>query len=485
MNILNLLIKEKRVAGVEISDRVIRIAYFSPQKRFRNKIHSEKTKLPENELILIEEPIAANVILEGVVIDKEFLGKILKDIWSRAKLNSNYAIVSIPEDKVYSRIFPFPKTVNEEQLKDAVNIAIDFQLPTKKNDVYTGWENAGDSHINNEILISTIPKNIANGYIEALDYAGIKMLALESHIASIARSIKLKLGQATLFTKRSLDGATIFILKDGIIRFSRSLPATFIKEDSFLINEANHIKTSFESEKNMSVVELPLTKAVIRTDYQKYLNLNETNPDLQSKWLICMGAVIRGEIPKGKDNRISLLPVGTAEAYKYQKATTFIFLVRNLIAGIGIFFLITFLMVFLFIFSLSKDNKSIINPSTSPISEEVLQKENWIKKVNTLTEASQSILSTTINWSTLLDEIQSRAIEGITISNFTVKSTDKKGTIIGIARDRDTLNQFKKTLQESSYLSNVILPVTNLQQKGDIPYSISFDLKDLNMLYYK
>ena len=216
MNILNLLTKEKDIAGIEINDKVIRVAYFRPKKRFLSKINPKETDLPENELVLIEEPIAPNIIQEGVVLNKEILGKKLKNIWTKAKLSSNYAIVSIPEDKVYSRIFPFPKTVNDSQLVDAINLTIDFQLPVKKDDVYVGWENAGDSHVINEVLISTIPKTVANSYIEALNYAGIKVLALETHIASIARSAKIKLGQATLFTKKNADGATVFILKDGV-----------------------------------------------------------------------------------------------------------------------------------------------------------------------------------------------------------------------------------------------------------------------------
>ena len=425
------------------------------------------------------------MISGGVVIDKEFLGKTLKDIWTRAKLSSNYAIVSIPEDKIYSHIFPFPKTVNESQLKEAVNLAIDFQLPIKKIDSYIGWENAGDSHVINEVLISGISKNIADGYIDALNYAGIKVLALESHLASISRSIKLKLGQATLLIKKSADGATVFILKDSIIQFCRTLPILFAKEDGYLIKEAEHIKTAFESEKRTTVIDLSLEKATIRDEYLKYPEFSGTSQEMQSKWLIAMGCLIRGEIPKGQDNHISLLPVGTAEAYAYQKTTTFITLVRNMIIGVSIFFLFTFSAAYIFIFSLSQTANKKINISASPISSDVLEKEEWIKKINLITSTSEAILSTTPVWSTLVDDIKSRTIDGIVISNFSITSVSDPISITGTAKDRVTLNQFKKLLQESTYLSTVELPLTNLEQKGNIPFSISSRLKDPSMLYYK
>ncbi|MEK7569143.1 MAG: hypothetical protein AAB497_03450, partial [Patescibacteria group bacterium] len=80
MNFLNLLTKEKLVAGIEISDSVIRIAFFRAQnKKYKNERRVEQTtdnkqqttdgvrgqkeqveRRVSEELVLIEEPIAAN-----------------------------------------------------------------------------------------------------------------------------------------------------------------------------------------------------------------------------------------------------------------------------------------------------------------------------------------------------------------------------------------------------------------------------------------
>lgn len=483
MNILNLLTKEKRIAGIEINNQVIRIAYFRPKKRFSGKALINNQ---EHDLLLIEEPISTNIVRNGIVLDKELLGKTLKDIWTRSKLNSNYAIVSIPEDKIYSHIFPFPKTVNDNQLKEAIDLAINFQLPIKKSDAYIGYENAGDSHIVNEVLISAIPKKVADDYIESLNYAGIKVLALESHIASIARSIKLKLGQATLITKKNVNGATIFVLKDGSLRFSRNLPEENLKENDLILNESNRIKNSFESEKKTTVAEILLNDAKIKEEYLKYTELSAISEDLQSKWLIALGTAIRGEIPKGKDNHISLLPIGTKEAYAYQQMTTFIVLIRNLIIGVSIFFLFTFIASYLFIFSLSQTiSKTNKNTPFTPAPPDMIQKEARIKKVNEINETSKNILSSMPMWSILLDDVNSRTIEGIMISNFSILSINDPIQIIGIAKDRETLNLFKKSLQSSMYLTNVELPIANLEQKGNIPFSMSFRLINPNMLYYK
>ena len=485
MNILDLLTKKKYFSGIEISDLNIRITYFNTSKKVAKKIPGYNSETQENKLVLIEEPIPENIISNGVIVNKELFGKIIKDIWKRENLVDSYAIVSIPEDKVYSHIFPFPKSVTETHLKEAIDLAIDFQLPFKRDTVYIGWENIGDSGDTNKIFVSTIPKNIVDDYIKTLEDAGINIFALESHIASIARCVKLNPGEINLLTKKNHDSATIFTVKDNVLQFSRTLPVLFIKEEKFLLDEINKTKNSLESEFKETIHEIPFEGTVIKDEYLKYLN-GVANLDPQSKWLISVGAVVRGLIPQGQDKQISLLPMGIDETYKYHNIKIFTRLIRNLSITVSIFFLLAFIAAYLFIFSISQtiqNESSII--SSFPVSSDIIVKESLIKKVNSYTLVSQSILSTTPNWSILIDEINTRTIQGINISSFGAMSVNDKMFITGIAKTRDILNQFKKSFQDSTYFSEVDLPITNLEQKADIPFSISFRLKDPSMIYYK
>lgn len=481
MNIFNLLIKKRHVAGVEISDSFIHISYFRPRTK------KNKENLPSNELVLIEEPIPLNVITNGIILDKVLFEKILKNIWIKEKLHKYYAVVSIPEDKIYSQIFSFPKTVlDETQIKDAVDLAIDFQLPFKRDDVYIGWKNINNpSHSTSKILISMIPKIIADDYIQILDKVGINLLALESHIASIIRSIKVSPEKITLIIKNNESSSTIFTIKDNNLQFSRTIPSIFLNKEKSLKDEVVNIKNSLESESENTINEIPFEESTIKDEYAKYPEITATVKK-QSKWLISIGATIRGEIPQGQDNLISLLPVGTVEAYEYQKIKIFITLIRNIVIGISVFFLFAFCASYLFIFSISQNvnnaSKIIFMNTVSP---DMKDNELLIKKVNDLTLISESALSKTPNWSILIDEINSRTINGIIISNFRAPSINDTITLVGISKDRDTLNLFKKSLQDSTYLTGVELPITNLEKRLDIPFSITFQIKDPNMVYYK
>jgi len=46
------------------------------------------------------------------------------------------------------------------------------------------------------------------------------------------------------------------------------------------------------------------------------------------------------------------------------------------------------------------------------------------------------------------------------------------------------LNQFKKTFQESPMFFEVELPIANIEQKSEIPFSLSFRIKEPANLYY-
>ncbi|MEK7459982.1 MAG: pilus assembly protein PilM [Patescibacteria group bacterium] len=474
MNILNLLTKEKRVAGIEISDSVVRIVFI---RKYKDKL----TRKNVEQLVFVEEPIAANIIVEGVVADRALLGKTLGSIWSKVALGTDYAIVSIPDDKVYSRIFSFHKTLSGERLSEAMRLAVSFQLPTKIDESYLDWEQLPSTPQGNEILLATIPRTVAQGYADALLDAGIKILALESHLASIARAVKLEPERTVLFTKKTPDGATVFALKNGTLRFSRTLPSRFLDE-SKISTEVHRIRTALAGELGVEIVEASILDAKIRDDYANKKGFSEP----QSKWLIAIGAVIRGQIPEGEDNLISLLPVGTEEAYTYQKATTFIALIRNMIVGVSIFFIAAFLATYLFVLSLSQNaNRTIATLSVSPASPEILDKEARVNRVNKLTEATQTLLSQTPIWSTVFDEVKARVISGINITNFSAPSITETMSLTGTAKDRVTLNLFKKSLQESPMFSEVNLPITNLEKRGDIPFTVSFRLKEPNSAFYK
>lgn len=482
MNILNLLTRKKNVVGIEISDSLIRIAFFrAPKKLVGKKNKLGKATMREDELILIEEPIPSNIIADGVVIDRDLLAKTLEILREKIKIDTNYAIVSIPDNKIYSRVFSFPKNIGDARLPEAMRLAISLQLPIKTENAYLDWERVLYTQGTNEILLSTIDRTIAQGYVEALDRAGWKMVALESHLASIARAIKLPSNQTTLLTEKFPDGTTVFAVKNGSLRFARTLPLSSVPEDR-VIREVKNIKNFLDSDSKAPVIEQALMEAHIRDDYAEHSAL--TAP--KAKWLIPLGALIRGQIHEGHDNLISLLPVGTEEAYAYQRASIFVTLLRNVTIGVSIFFIVAYFGAYLFVLFLSQNaTQAISTISSYSVPTELTEKEVIITRTNGITHAGELILNGTPIWSSVVEEVLSKVTDNIIISRFATGSIDDNMSIIGVSGNRDSINRFKKSLQSSPMFTDIELPLTNLEQKANIPFSVSFRLKDPSALYYK
>lgn len=136
--------------------------------------------------------------------------------------------------------------------------------------------------------------------------------------------------------------------------------------------------------------------------------------------------------------------------------------------------------------SLSQNaNRTIATLSVSSASPEILAKEEWVNRVNALTLAGQTALAETPIWSTVIDEVDARVIDGISISTFRAPSITENMSLAGTAKDRTTLNQFKKSLQESTMLTGVELPITNIEKKEDVPFTVSFRMKDPSVALYK
>jgi len=487
MNIFNLLAKDKDVAGIEIDESVIRIALFRSKKKpsFIASFHHDiNLTAEEKELILFEESLPSGLVKEGAVVDPLALGKALQGLLVKARIHSPYAIVAIPDDKIYSRIFTFPKALDEARVGEAMNLASSFQLPFGQEDIYSDWEIIGASDTSHEVLFSATLKDVTRGFVTALAIAGIKPLALESHLDSIARATESDPGVPSLYTKETSENASIFIVKDNYVRFSRAIPNRFISKNKFK-TEVQKVKTAFEASGDAAFLALKvenIEKVPMKSEYAQFEKLNERPSD----WFVALGAAIRGSIPDGDDTLISLLPVKTEEAYTYQKAATFVVLLRNITIGIALFFTFSFFAMYFVMLSLSQTaNQSIASLSSAPVSSEVLAHETTVKNVNELTTTAKLILSETPLWSSFLEEFSLRTIPGITITNLSSQSILGELSIAGSAQNRSTLNEYKKSLQESPLFTEVQLPITNLEQKENIAFSITFKIKEPAKLYYK
>lgn len=469
MNLLRIITREELIAGLEINGSCLRLCLLKLAGKDKIKLETK---------VLVEEPLNDGVISDGRVKNQDGLVKSLKELLKKAKTKIRYVIVSVPVQAVYSRVFTFPKTVQGIKLDEAMNLTVNFQLPVKPNEVYLDWEKVASNEFN-EVFFAAAPRVIIDQYLKALELSGLKPVAIEFHPMSFSRILDLAENEAAIITASDKTKAEISVVKNKIVYFSRAVLFSRIPKKTFK-DEIRKITDFYESEKGKiaQTVDISESKAI------EMFRVGALAKKDGWKWFISAGAAWRGLLARGDDTIVSLMPIGTEDAYEYQKATTFAGFLSGAAITLAVFFIIAFIAAWMLMVAIQRDTLNRIDSLTAvPAQGELMAMEDKVKQFNGLVGATSSLLKVIPNWSILLEELKSRVTDGIVITELSLPSTEGILIVKGSAGTRQQLNSFKKSLDGSRFLSEVKLPLTNLEQKENIPFLISFKLKDQSIVY--
>ncbi|MDD4901648.1 MAG: pilus assembly protein PilM [Patescibacteria group bacterium] len=463
-----ILVPEEPIAGLEISDSCLRLVLLSLNKKTGLIAAREYS----------EHPLAAGIIINGEIKNPADLCQALLEFKKELRIPVDYAVASIPADKIYVKVLSFPKNIEGPKLEEAIKLAVNFQLPLKPDDAYCSWE-IFPGNGSREVFIAEAPKKIIDPYLECLRQT-FHLIALEFPAESFTRAAAEEKDQAILLKIANQSSHNFFIIKNNVIRFSRTLGPDFPEKK--LKKEAEKISNFYESAANEKI--------------SRIINLSEDMPAIDRKidfpelntgaWLVALGAAVRGIIPRAEDDFVSLSPISAQKAYKYHKAVNFSSIITKLIVGLAIFFIASFLGVWLLMVTLQQQTAEKTDDLSSlPSVPDLAKVEQKVQTANTLIADTAKIMSNSPQWSIVIAELQRLVTGGIIVSGLSLPSAEGTITLSGIAENRTTLNQLRDKSKSSSLLAEINLPLTNLEQREDIPFSISFKLKDPQTVYFK
>lgn len=476
MNLVRLLTREESVAGLEISDSFLRIVLLEEVKVKKDK--KSKPEVKKAVKCAQEVALPTGVIVGGELRNRNEFIKLLQELVKKCGTKVSYAVVSLPADAVYSKVFGFPKSIQGERLEESMKLTVGFQLPIKTENVYLDWESIPASS-NNEIFLAAVPKKVADDFINAIGEAGVKPVAVEFHPNSIARAAETGQKEALLLKVPATSSTLLTILFNGYPYFIRVLPKDLfdgVKTEE----EARKLSAFFEAEKNVKIQELDISEAKIIYELYDHPAIKQNN----GKWLVAAGAALRGLLPRATDTLVSLMPIGTEEAYAYQKASTFADFLSRIAIVVSVFFVAIFTLLWLFMVSMQQSIiRQVESVSATPIPPELVQLEAKAQKLNGLVGAVGGFAKTFPRWEGVLEEARARIAPGIFITSAGITTPEAPIMLSGVASNRDQLNMFKRFLGGSSVFSEVDIPLTNLGQKENIPFTASLKLKDPAAVY--
>lgn len=166
-------------------------------------------------------------ILQPEVVRKKILHILGKD-GAYPKIKSPWVVADLPEPQTFLKVIEIP-VPRKDLVFDEIASQATKHLPFEIKDTYLDWQavDGSNDEESTKVIISAVPKNIADSFTYLLEAAGLNPLALEAESVAVSRALITASKDYSGIARALLDlGGTrscIIIYDHDYIQFSKSL----------------------------------------------------------------------------------------------------------------------------------------------------------------------------------------------------------------------------------------------------------------------
>ncbi len=216
----------KKVIGLEINDYEIKAAELREKRGNIDLVNIGKSLLP------------AGLVFEGIVKDHEAVGATLVNMWREFGFKSNDVVLGLANQNVIVRFASFPG-VEKSKLHNMIKYQANEYMPFDINDnsVIFDYSVIGEK-IDEEtkmwdVLMVAGKREMINGFINAVDYAGLNPLEIEVLPLSLLKLIDLQNAEKVIaITNISYGISNLLIAEKGNPRLARMMPTPYEESDT-------------------------------------------------------------------------------------------------------------------------------------------------------------------------------------------------------------------------------------------------------------
>jgi len=174
-----------------------------------------------------EATLPKNLFVNDTISDTKTFEFILKQTLQKpqfGRFSTNYVVASLPESKSFVRVIQIPK-MSESEAANAVPFEAENFIPMPIDQVYLDWQKIGDSGDKMNILMIASPKEFVDNYLNILDKADLKPVALEVESQSCHRAaITPQSSETVLLINISALRSSLVMVEDGNLQFTSTIP---------------------------------------------------------------------------------------------------------------------------------------------------------------------------------------------------------------------------------------------------------------------
>jgi Tfp pilus assembly PilM family ATPase len=488
----NILAPQEEIGAIEINNRVVRAFYFSVNNNLEIKASAML-------------PVEKSTINNGCVENEASLIKTLtelKKVLCQNKKVSPYIILSLPAQNFYTSILSIPKLSDENSFKEAVKLNLRLKSPISLENSYLDWEDINEDNRNNKIIFTAVgDKYNIDKYLNCLNKAGFKVIAVEKPALGILRFLKkFNAGcEEYLVVNIDRDGVDLVVSQNNhLVFYDFSSLSEIAKYDLdsnlstkdfviFLNKKVGQIINFYQAHQKSYLKKFFLFSIIpnIKNELIHSLGSNLSLEPLSLKdekiikipeeWYSVIGSAIRGTIPRGEDKIVSLMQTGTEKDYTQNQALNLISMWTKISITVFASLLLIFYSILNVFFkpletSLVQKNK-IINNNQEILKNKISNLEKQVGVFNSDIVRFLAIANKKTNWETKMDFVFDLAKKNqIEILKMFVSNESKNVTLQGSSPSQLRINNFKDDIQNTNNFSNITAPLESISSDGDNYY---------------
>jgi hypothetical protein len=492
--ILSLLRVSVHPDGLEVSDQVLRFAYF-----YRDVWQMEAIRL------------APGILEKGVIKDASAFAVALRELRSKlppAKRKERILNVFIAMSSVnmYSQVFTLP-FMEGGDLDKAIELNVQMISPVDISHAYFGWQllSRNETTLRSEIAAAFADKAIVDAMTQALYTAGFVTVGVESRALALVRALREKGAgvdkkQSYLLVDVDSAGVDFLIVRNGALYFEYATPWTDIADEKGQI-----AVTKFEEALSSSMRQVlnfysqhwpePLAgvilsavafgdEAVRAIQASSALPvipfaLAATEQQIPSEWMVAFGCGLRGLHADLKDKEINLSGDGAMDAFYEERMIDFLVLWRVIVP------VVLGCLIAIFVIA---DNFLGVTKANIESSAGFTQQGGGLAEIAPLLASStafnQSVTlvanaetQTNHNYLMITDINAIATANDITISSISFQSASTPILVAGSAPSETQIAAFRDAIQNDPHFGTVNLPLLNIQANGGAyTFSMAFPL---------
>ncbi len=485
--LLSFLRVRATAGGLEISDQVLRLAYFNGKTWQMAGVRLAPGVMEKGKIKNADALIASMRELK------------LKVPSIRGKKKKMNVVVSMSSVNIYSQVFTLP-ILEGEELEKAIALNVQMLSPVDASQTYSGWQLMGkdEANLRLEILVAFIDKQLVDEVVQALFTAGFLTVGVESRALALTRILREKgagvdVNKSYLLLNIDNSGMDFLVVRKGqlyfeytnqwadladekgqipVEKFEKTLTASLRQVTNFYdqhwpepLSAVILSAAAFgeQAEKAIAAASLPIIK----------LTLVMGQP-VSSEWLVVLGCSLRGFRSNLHDKEVNLSGEGALDTFRKEQFLHFLDFWRVFVPLVLVLLMVIFAVADNF---LVFTKTGIESQSMSDQQGQALKQIAALEASSTAFNQSVVLVQNAENQqypiSHILTSLTSlAAANGITISHISFTSAKAPILLSGVAQTESQIEALESAISSNPYFGTVTLPLSGIQLNNQI-YSFS------------